>query len=107
MPEMTDCIQPYMDRPTGYIEKIELSRNQLGMGLEGCCYMLRVVLLLMQQSWDMSNETFKESIWCEIQLNRTKMFVEIYYQVLDATEAADKGKCKLQEMANKETSLIT
>ena len=55
---------------------------------------------------DMSRETIKENIWCEIQLNRLKMLVGVCYRVPDATEEADRGMCKLLEMANKGTSLI-
>src|SRR6218665_3602107 len=58
------------------------------------------------ERWDMCNETFKESIWCEIQLKKAKMLVGVCYMVPDATEESDHGMYKLLERANKETALI-
>ena len=58
------------------------------------------------ERWDMSNETFKESVWCEIQLKRSKLLVGVCYRVPYATEEANQGMYKLLERANKETSLI-
>src|SRR6218665_356173 len=58
------------------------------------------------ERWDMCNETFKESVSCEIQLKKSKLLVGVCYMVPDATEEANQGMCKLLERANKETSLI-
>src|SRR6218665_1683552 len=58
------------------------------------------------ERWHMCNETFKESIWCEIQLNRSKLLVGVCYRVPLATEESNHGMCKLLERANKETALI-
>src|SRR6218665_3948917 len=58
------------------------------------------------ERWDMCNETFKESVWCEIQLKKSKLLVGVCYRVPDATEEANQGMCKLLERANKETSMI-
>src|SRR6218665_1257807 len=58
------------------------------------------------ERWDMCNETFKESVWCEIRLKKSKMLVGVCYRVPDATEESDHGMYKLLERANKETSLI-
>src|SRR6218665_478546 len=54
----------------------------------------------------MCNETFKECVWCEIQLKKSKLLVGVCYRVPDATEEANQGMYKLLERANKETSLI-
>src|SRR6218665_3378598 len=54
----------------------------------------------------MCNETFKDSVWCEIQLKKSKLLVGVCYRVPDATEEANQGMYKLLERANKETSMI-
>src|SRR6218665_3677444 len=43
------------------------------------------------ERWDMCNETFKESVWCEIQLKKSKMLVGVCYRVPDATEESNQG----------------
>ena len=54
----------------------------------------------------MCNETLKESVWCQIQLKKSKLLVGVCYRVPDATEEANQGMYKLLERANKLTSLI-
>src|SRR6218665_3741652 len=49
------------------------------------------------EGWDMCNETFKESVWCEIQLKKSKLLVGVCYRVPDATEETDHGMYKLLE----------
>src|SRR6218665_3108885 len=89
---------------SGYLERIGRTRNQRDMG--------RGVLLYVKSSfnaeerWDMCNETFKKSIWCEIQLKKSKLLVGVCYRVPDATEEANQSRYKLLERANKETSMI-
>src|SRR6218665_674166 len=48
------------------------------------------------ERWDtcMCNETFKESVWCEIQLKKSKLLVGVCYRVPDATEEANQGMYK-------------
>ena len=58
------------------------------------------------ERWDMCYDTFKESVWCKIQLTKSKMLMEACYRVPDATEEANQGMYKLLERTNKETSLI-
>ena len=43
------------------------------------------------ERWDMCNEIFKESVWCEIQLKKSKLLVGVCYRVPDATEEANQG----------------
>src|SRR6218665_2570628 len=90
---------------TGYLERIGRTKDQRDMGQEGCCYMSRAVFNAVER-WDMCNETFREGVWCEIQLKKSKMLVGVCYRVSDATEESDHGMYKLLERANKETSLI-
>src|SRR6218665_2652486 len=33
------------------------------------------------ERWDMCNEIFKESVWCEIQLKKSKLLVGVCYRV--------------------------
>src|SRR6218665_1052141 len=74
--------------------------------------MLCYVMLYVKSSfnaverWDVCNETFKESVWCEIQFKKSKLLVGVCYRVPDATEEVNQVMSKLLERANKETSLI-
>ena len=85
--------------------KDRANQKSVGHGAGGVLLYVRSHINAVERQ-DMSNETFKESIWCEIQLSRSKMLVGVCYRVPDATEEADQGMCKLLEMANKETALI-
>src|SRR6218665_1725342 len=54
------------------------------------------------ERWDMCSETFQKSVWCEIQLKKSKLLVGVCYSVPDATEEANQGLYKLLERVNKE-----
>lgn len=54
----------------------------------------------------MSNEAFKRQHVVFIQWHMSIELVGVSYRVPDATDEADRGMCKLLDMANEETSLI-
>src|SRR6218665_1068005 len=90
---------------TGYLEKDRENQRTEGHGAGGALLYVKSSFSAVER-WDMCNETFKESVWCEIQLKNSKMLVGVCYRVPYATEESDHGMYKLLERANKETSLI-
>ena len=102
-PEITDS-ELALDRYRLF-RKDRANQKSVGHGAGGVLLYVKSNINAVER-WDMSNETFKESIWCEIQINRSKILVGVCYRVPDATDEADQGTCKLLELANKETSVI-
>jgi ribonucleases P/MRP protein subunit RPP40 len=81
------------------------NQKAVGHGAGGVLLYVKDNINAMERC-DMKNEAFKESVWCEIQFNKSKMLVGVCYRVPDATEEADQGLHALLEKANKETALI-
>src|SRR6218665_1542969 len=90
---------------TGYFRKDRENQRSEGHGAGGELLYVKSSFNAVER-WDMCNETFKESVWCEIQFKKSKLLVGVCYRVPDATEEANQGMYKLLERAYKETSLI-
>ena len=81
------------------------NQRAVGRGAGGVLLYVKSTINAVERC-DMRDETFKESVWCEVQINKSKLLVGVCYRVPDATEEEDQGLRKLLEMANRETSLI-
>src|SRR5688572_29283223 len=81
-PEITDS-ELVLD---GYrlFRKDRENQKSVGHGAGGVLLYVKSNINAVER-YNISNETFKESIWCEIQLNRCKMVVGVCYRVPDAT----------------------